>query len=351
MKVRIHFQSFLNWTVGIQLFLWTLLLPYTTAFPFEIPPDLAEYALKANDSGIPHRHLSKKALDYPGVTFSSTCDGAQQRYIKEELDEIKLVLVQAQQQLRIIRNVIKEKEQPKDWGTRYSENRRLLNTFQRFIGWIKFNPATKELPEQRLNSWVTIAQRMTLLSSIYQKIHQALTDSTLTVTIHCNDHFLVYQPEESDQTERVYKDTRPEGEASTGLRVSATAKLCHESESAHGWALKNDVTLKDEITICPSTFRRTNTANKLSQYANDMAALNGKTLDDMKFTAAAGTLLHELTHCEHILGEDKTGDQVATLRGRTRAAYQAYNIAALAWTRPELAVRNAGTLKHFLVLS
>ena len=92
MKAHIHFQSFFNWTVGIQLFLWTLLLPYTTAFPFEIPPDLAEYALKANDSGIPHRHLSKRALDYPGVTFSSTCDDAQQRYIKEELDEVKLVV-------------------------------------------------------------------------------------------------------------------------------------------------------------------------------------------------------------------------------------------------------------------
>ncbi|KNG80335.1 hypothetical protein ANOM_011032, partial [Aspergillus nomiae NRRL 13137] len=301
MKAHIHFQSFFNWTVGIQLFLWTLLLPYTTAFPFEIPPDLAEYALKANDSGIPHRHLSKRALDYPGVTFSSTCDDAQQRYIKEELDEIKLVLVQAQQQLRIIRNVIREKEQPQDWGTRYSENRRLLNTFQKFIGWIKFNPATTARTEQQLSSWTTIAQRMTLLSC-------------------------------------VYKDTRPEGEASTGLRVSATAKLCHENEGVHGWTLKNDVTLKDEITICPSTFKRTNTANKLSQYANEMSALNGKTLDDMKFTAAAGTLLHELTHCEHILGGDKTGDQVATLQGKTRAAYQAYNIAALAWTRPELAV-------------
>ena len=105
----------------------------------------------------------------------------------------------------------------------------------------------------------------------------------------------------------MYKDTRPEGEASTGLRVSATMRLCHESESAHGWTLKNRVTLKDEITICPGTFRRTNTANKLSQYANDMSVLKGKTLNDMKFTAAAGTLLHELTHCESILGSDKTG--------------------------------------------
>jgi hypothetical protein len=92
MKVYIHFQSIFKWTLSIQVFLWTLILPYTAAFPFESPPDLAEYAPRVNDSDIPPKHLFRRASDYTGVTFSSTCDANQQQYIKDELDEIKAVV-------------------------------------------------------------------------------------------------------------------------------------------------------------------------------------------------------------------------------------------------------------------
>lgn len=105
----------------------------------------------------------------------------------------------------------------------------------------------------------------------------------------------------------VYKDTRDADEATTNLVLHSMSRICHESTSAHGWNFKNAVTLKDEICICPELFTRTKTGNKLTRYANDVSILMGKSLNDLKSEAAAGTILHELTHCEHILGSDKTG--------------------------------------------
>ncbi|THC88287.1 hypothetical protein EYZ11_012267 [Aspergillus tanneri] len=94
-----------------------------------------------------------------------------------------------------------------------------------------------------------------------------------------------------------------------------------------------NVTLQDEICNCPNTFKRTNTANKLTQYANDPGVLQGKKLDDMKGDAAAGTLLHELTHSENILGTAATRP-----------------IAGLASVKPHLTLNNADTLAYFALV-
>ncbi|KAH1303381.1 hypothetical protein KXX47_008748, partial [Aspergillus fumigatus] len=134
----------------------------------------------------------------------------------------------------------------------------------------------------------------------------SLSGGTLSAIIHCKDDFLKYQGD-NEAGQRVYKDTREADEATTNLVIHSMSRICHESTSAHGWNFKNAVTLKDEICICPELFTRTKTGNKLTRYANDVSILMGKSLNDLKSEAAAGTILHELTHCEHILGSDKTG--------------------------------------------
>ncbi|KAH2160527.1 hypothetical protein KXW37_009945 [Aspergillus fumigatus] len=309
MRVHIHSQSIIKWMAGMQVLLWATILPFTAAFPFDHHPNLIEYAPQINDSDI-HGHLFKRASDYSGLKFSSTCDAAQIQYVKDELDEIQTVLTQAKTQLRTLRRVILDREQPRDWGTSFADNSRLLNTWQNYFGriylnneqhakidWLKKEEGKENQPSKLINRSST---------DIYDRIHKSLSGGTLSAIIHCKDDFLKYQGD-NEAGQRVYKDTRDADEATTNLVLHSMSRICHESTSAHGWNFKNAVTLKDEICICPELFTRTKTGNKLTRYANDVSILMGKSLNDLKSEAAAGTILHELTHCEHILGSDKTG--------------------------------------------
>ncbi|KAA8648028.1 uncharacterized protein ATNIH1004_003911 [Aspergillus tanneri] len=71
----------------------------------------------------------------------------------------------------------------------------------------------------------------------------------------------------------------------------------------------------------------------------------------MKGDAAAGTLLHELTHSENILGTAATKDHTFpyVINGKevTLAAYGTGPIAGLASVKPHLTLNNADTLAYF----
>jgi hypothetical protein len=80
----------------------------------------------------------------------------------------------------------------------------------------------------------------------------------------------------------------PTGEESIG-------KICHENDDCRGWNFKNTATQKNEICTCP-IFEEANMVNKLTDYENNLTALTGKIINELKHRSIAGTLLHELTH-------------------------------------------------------
>ncbi|GLA31408.1 hypothetical protein AnigIFM63326_010080 [Aspergillus niger] len=202
------------WAVTIKALLWALMVFNASAFPFEPFSTDAIVVPSANVSDFAPRHLAKRASRYPGVRYGSTCSAAQQEYLDTELDEIKGVVRDATRQLRRIRSVIREKEQPATWGTQYAENTRLLNSWNTMIGTIKYAKGTNKNHIKGAKtplSWRTTERNMqTVLSQsslcsvaalaltsmisvigLYSRILSALEDRTLSLTIHCNDDFYV----------------------------------------------------------------------------------------------------------------------------------------------------------------
>lgn len=90
------------------------------------------------------------------------------------------------------------------------------------------------------------------------------------------------------------------------MKLDEPGRLCHEGKGGNGWRMLNEVTQEDEICICPVVFERTATSNTLSSLPNTKESLKGRHIDDIKRYYAAGTLLHEISHCSTILGADRT---------------------------------------------
>ncbi|PYH37486.1 uncharacterized protein BO87DRAFT_207668 [Aspergillus neoniger CBS 115656] len=85
-------------------------------------------------------------------------------------------------------------------------------------------------------------------------------------------------------------------------------RLCHENGGGNGWQMWNKLTVEDEICICPRVFDNAKTSQTLSSLDNTVDSLKGRHVDYIKKFTAAGSLLHELSHCRGILGDDQTKD-------------------------------------------
>ncbi|KAL3252950.1 hypothetical protein ABHI18_009808 [Aspergillus niger] len=359
------------WAVTIKALLWALMVFNASAFPFKQFSTDTIVVPSANVSDLAPRHLAKRASRYPGVRYGSTCSAAQQEYLDTELDEIKGVVRDATRQLRRIRSVIREKEQPATWGTQYAENTRLLNSWNTMIGTIKYAKGTNKNHIQGAKtplSWRTTERNMqTVLSQsslcsvaalaltsmfsvigLYSRILSALEDRTLSLTIHCNDDFYVLDEAASTEGKRIYRDTRPAEEAGpTFMEAPGYGALCHESELGNGWQMRNKVTQQDEICICPSVFKRLGSLRTLSSLENSMSSLRGMNIDNLKKYAAAGTLLHELTHCSSIAGNDATKDVMFTgASTRKIPAYARSGIWRLAVFEPSDGYYNADSVTY-----
>ncbi|GKZ65100.1 hypothetical protein AnigIFM56816_006162 [Aspergillus niger] len=298
-----------KWAATVMGLFWALFSCHALAFPFEPFPSEADVFSPANGSDLAPRHLFKRAPRYPRVKYGSTCSAAQQEYIDTELDEVQTMLSRSLQQLQTLRSVIRERQEPATWGIREAEYTRLFNAWVSMMGTIQFNPTTERPPganDQPL-SWRTTDRNIGSLMSIYRRIRRTLQDRTLAITIHCNDEFWKWDKDLSTNEKRIYRDTRPVGEAAQPfMKLDEPGRLCHEGKGGNGWRMLNEVTQEDEICICPVVFERTATSNTLSSLPNTKESLKGRHIDDIKRYYAAGTLLHEISHCSTILGADRT---------------------------------------------
>ncbi|GKZ35858.1 hypothetical protein AbraIFM66950_006657 [Aspergillus brasiliensis] len=338
-----------QWAATLKTFLWALFICQALAFPFEPFRTETDVVPSANVSDLLPRHLVKRASRYPGVRYGSTCSATQQAYLDTELDEIEEVMRDATRQLRRIRAVIREKEQPATWGTRYAENTRILNSWNTMIGTIKYTKRTNKdhIDGARVPlSWRTTERNMQTVLSLYNRIFRALQEQTLSITIHCNDDFYVLDEAATTKENRIYRDTRPAGEAGPAfMKAPGYGALCHDSELGYGWQMWNEITQQDEICICPTVFNRVGSSRTLSTLENSMDSLRGMNIDNLKKYAAAGTLLHELTHCRSIVGNDATDDVKFTpekVPAPEETAYERSGIWRLAVFEPRDGYHNAG---------
>ena len=79
---------------------------------------------------------------------------------------------------------------------------------------------------------------------------------------------------------------------------------CHEAPTMRGYTWKNKITNKEETVYCPSSFPLWNGGHIADRQSSTFASMKGKTFKDVKEYAAAGTVLHETTHSEKVMGED-----------------------------------------------
>ncbi|KAL7658189.1 hypothetical protein ACMYSQ_004325 [Aspergillus niger] len=174
------------------------------------------------------------------------------------------------------------------------------------------------------------------------RIHNVLRDRTLSITIHCDDDFYVFDKDASTQNTRVYRDTRSTG-VPRFMTLDEPKRLCHEGGGGNGWQMWNEVTLEDDICICPRVFTKAGTSQTLSSLDNSMDSLRGRQIDDIKTFTAAGSLLHELSHCRSILGDHHTKDMTVQpyRQGPVIPGYQRNGVWTVSKANPAEAHRNA----------
>ncbi|GFN17066.1 uncharacterized protein AtWU_06868 [Aspergillus tubingensis] len=313
---------------------WALLFCHSLAFPFEPFPTDTDVVPSANVSDLLPKHLVKRASRYPRVKYGPTCSAEEQAYIDTELDELQPVMIRVMRQLRDIRAVIREKEQPANWGTRFADNDRILTSWASMMGRTRFNYEV-ELKENQDNlaSWTMTSRNMQFMISVYSRIYNALRDRTLALTIHCGDEFYVFDKDVSTKNTRVYRDTRST-EFQPYMILPEPGRLCHENGGGNGWQMWNKLTVEDEICICPRVFDNAKTSQTLSSLDNTVDSLKGRHVDYIKKFTAAGSLLHELSHCRGILGDDQTSPFID--------GYQRNGVWAVSKIDPAGAHRNAG---------
>ncbi|XRM42891.1 hypothetical protein ABZX51_006102 [Aspergillus tubingensis] len=185
--------------------LLAVLFRQAITFPLEPFLEDTDVVPSANTSNIVPRDLVKRASRYPGVKYGATCSAAQQAYLDTELDEVKGMLRDASGQLRRIRAVIREKEQPATWGTQFADYTRILNSWITMIGTVKLTTRTSYRHVAGAGtpvSWTTTSRNMQSVLSVYSRILSALDGENLSLTIHCNDDFYVLDEAASSKTQR-----------------------------------------------------------------------------------------------------------------------------------------------------
>lgn len=100
----------------------------------------------------------------------------------------------------------------------------------------------------------------------------------------------------------MYHDTRIQDQE---IYISHTM-TCHERPSMRGYTWENKFTGKEETVYCPNSFPMWNGRHIADRQSSTFASIKGKTFKDVKEYAAAGTVLHEVTHSEKTLGDYAT---------------------------------------------
>ncbi|PTU23401.1 hypothetical protein P175DRAFT_0556046 [Aspergillus ochraceoroseus IBT 24754] len=338
-------QSIIKWAASVQ-FLWTLLIPCAVAVPF------IESVSTVNHSSIHHHHLFKRN-NFPFIV-GNKCSADQSAYLAQEVEEVKQVVTAANEHLAALKLMIKDRAQPEQWGARFADLTRILNTWQSVFGVIQINNQARSQQFQgALRTWSETLVKIEYVIDVYTTIHTALSQDALPVLIHCNDDFFEYASTDEDKN-RIYKDMRSTG-AGTDMMMPKPSgmkennlRLCFESTQSRGWNFRNAITNRDEICICPNIFAEANTQNKISDLLG--APLNGEHINSLKKRAVGGTLLHELSHSEAVMGKErKTFDQpVFNPRvNRPMEAREWGPVKALAYTNPDLTFTNADSLTYF----
>lgn len=113
-----------------------------------------------------------------------------------------------------------------------------------------------------------------------------------------------FQPNATNSYEStgMYHDTRIQDQK---VYMSHTM-TCHERPSMRGYTWENKFTGKEETVYCPNSFPMWNGRHIADRQSSTFASMKGKTFKDVKEYAAAGTVLHEVTHSEKTLGDYAT---------------------------------------------
>lgn len=97
----------------------------------------------------------------------------------------------------------------------------------------------------------------------------------------------------------MYRDTRVQDRDA----YMSHEKACHEAPNMRGYTWKNKITNKEETVYCPSSFLLWDGRHIADRQSSTFESMKGKTFKDVKEYAAAGTVLHETTHSEEVMGE------------------------------------------------
>ncbi|KAL4901975.1 hypothetical protein BDW74DRAFT_181132 [Aspergillus multicolor] len=328
------------------------------SFPFH----LEHLERQLNSSAEVSRLADSAIYTYSRITYGESCSDDQQLYIEQELDEMIKLLQVTTQNIGNLQFYLEHTVQPENWGANYDYISKLLATWQAYMGVIQLTDETQPYPwGQHVYSFTEAIDKMDDLIGIYNIILDELNNGGPDISIDCNDeHYVRRQPREGeDPNLRYYTDTRPEGQSSGTYTLGATGGLCHESQGGtNGWSVRNRVTGRDEVCICPAAFERARTSQMLQDLSNDANTLKGVSINTLKLRTIVGTLLHEFTHVQGILGTP-TRDLVFNIpagpNGRWPAksepSYRGEGCRALAGAQPHLTLQNADSLAYFAVAS
>ncbi|KAL4877578.1 hypothetical protein BJY04DRAFT_221950 [Aspergillus karnatakaensis] len=279
------------------------------------------------------------------------CTAAQRRYIEKELTEAQTMANTAVSRLTELRDVLVDKRQPRDWGTRSKSVTEALMTWNSFFGIVRLND--RNPPS---GSFVTIRQAIEDIKytrNNYIRIKKALVaKDDFKMRINCQDDFLINPEVKEDQDNegntvrfREFQDSRSEGSRGT-ITAPLANSLCFEKATLSGWTFYNDVTEVQEMMLCPRALERWGTTT-LTSTPETKASLLGQRLIGLKSKAGATIILHELTHSRALHGGFKTVDRSYSYEGTTRMAYGTLGIRALARQNLRVTRTNADTLALF----
>ncbi|KAJ5437721.1 hypothetical protein N7445_006265 [Penicillium cf. griseofulvum] len=249
------------------------------------------------------------------VAYTSTCLDDQVTYLDSSLSEAKDLASRAVTAISELLDIMRLKEQPKHWPSA-SYTRRYRNfllwgslfgepILQRGVGkrTLQDTITTMATVKSMLNSWPDsdqefLADEYIKPLAVFMRVRNALDvkKNNFQMIINCHDDWLVYS---------------------------------HDEEIPDG---------KDGKVLSPD------------RQSSTFASMKGKRFKDVKEYAAAGTILHEVTHSEKTLGDYATADVQITYQGKIYSAYGGVLCRHLAMTftgdteHPEL---NADTLALF----
>ncbi|KAE8387082.1 hypothetical protein BDV23DRAFT_161901 [Aspergillus alliaceus] len=308
----------------------------------ELEPSLRNLTFSVGAANQQH----KRGDEPKGLRLEATCSPAQQRYLLSSFSEARTQAERAEQAMKDLIQIFKEKTQPKDWNPhKYTTLYRNFKLWGNFFG----------LPILKRNDGeVTIAQTIANMNKVrirFTKIKNALENSgrKFDLIVNCNDNWLVYENDRIDENGdrfRRYKDTREKHKGtSVYVETQAPTMTCRENPAAKAYSFYNEMLEQEEMVLCPLAWNKW--AGEPPPFLSDFAGtpfsgMKGKYLTLLKNRAAGNTLLHEAFHSWNIL-EKQIVDMPIQHEGATKGAYGATLVQALARKDPNQALQNADT--------